>query len=135
MKQDLVAELVRLRLKQAQETLADARSLFEADRTPRSVINRAYYAMFYAVLALLQIIGKGSSKHAGVIGLFDKEFVKSGLFPVESSRALHEAFDERQKSDYEPAKMASREEAAEALARAQRFVEQVGEYISRRLAE
>ena len=45
--------------------------------------------MFYAVMALLQTIGKVASKHAGVISLFDKEFVHAGVFPVEMSRALH----------------------------------------------
>jgi hypothetical protein len=43
-KPELVSELVRLRLKQAQETLVDARTLLEAGRTPRSVVNRAYYS-------------------------------------------------------------------------------------------
>jgi len=39
MKPEHVTELVQLRLKQAQETLVDARTLLEAGRTPRSVVN------------------------------------------------------------------------------------------------
>lgn len=31
---------------------------------------------------------------------FDREFVKSGLFPRELSRALHLAFERRQSHDY-----------------------------------
>lgn len=135
MKREFVSELVRLRLKQAQETLVDARTLLEAGRTPRSVVNRAYYAMFYAVMALLQTIGKAASKHAGVISLFDKEFVHTGVFSVELSRALHEAFDERHESDYETVETASRDEAAELLAKAERFVEHVAEYLGRALAD
>lgn len=125
-----VQELVRLRLSQAHETIADARVLLEGGRTPRSVDNRAYYGMFYAVLALLQTVGKGTSKHAGVISLFDKEFVRTGVFPLELSRMLHEAFDERQESDYEPVRATTREEAAELLAKAERFVAQVAEHLS-----
>jgi uncharacterized protein (UPF0332 family) len=38
-------------------------------------MNRLYYAMFYAVLALLQEKEMGTSKHSGAIALFDREFV------------------------------------------------------------
>jgi len=124
-----VSELVSLRLKQAGETLADARVLLDAGRTPRSVVNRAYYAMFYAVLALLQKVGKASSKHAGVISLFDKEFVHSGAFPTEMSRSLHRAFDERHESDYETVKTATQEDAIELLDEAERFVQRVAEFL------
>lgn len=135
MKPEHVSELVRLRLKQAQETLADARTLLDADRTPRSVVNRAYYAMFYAVMALLQSTGKAASKHAGVISLFDKEFVHAGVFPVEMSRALHVAFDERHESDYEIIKAATRDEAAQLLVEAEHFVEQVARHLQRQTAD
>ncbi|MBN2464975.1 HEPN domain-containing protein [candidate division WOR-3 bacterium] len=117
-----MSELVSLRLEQARETLADARTLLEASRTPRSIVNRAYYAMFHAVLALLQNVGMASSKHAGVISLFDKEFVHSGAFPTEMSRSLHRAFDERHESDYETIKTTTREDAVELLAEAEQFV-------------
>jgi uncharacterized protein (UPF0332 family) len=135
MKPEHVSELVRLRLKQAQETLGDARTLLDAGRTPRSVVNRAYYAMFYAVMALLQNTGKAASKHAGVISLFDKEFVHAGVFPVEMSRALHEAFDERHESDYETIKAATRDEAAHLLAEAEQFVEQIARHLQRQTAD
>ncbi len=132
MKPDFTAELVRLRLEQARETLADARALLDANRTPRSVVNRAYYAMFYAVLGLLQSTGQGASKHAGVISLFDRDFVHSGRFPVDASRVLHELFDKRQQADYEPVRPTGRDEAGELLAKAERFVAQVQEYLDRK---
>jgi hypothetical protein len=68
--------LVKHRLRQARETLGDAKYLIDGKRSPQSIINRSYYAMFYATLALLQKISKGTSKHSGVISLFDKEFVQ-----------------------------------------------------------
>ncbi len=43
----------------------------------RSVMNRLYYVMFYAALAMLQDKEIGSSKHSGVIAVFDREFVKT----------------------------------------------------------
>jgi uncharacterized protein (UPF0332 family) len=47
-----IAALVRYRLEQAGEALASA-ELNLTNALDRSAINRAYYAMFYAVLALL----------------------------------------------------------------------------------
>ncbi|MBM3314088.1 HEPN domain-containing protein [candidate division WOR-3 bacterium] len=85
--------------------------------------------MFYAVLALLQTIGKGASKPAGVISLFDKEFVRAGVFPTGMSRSLHKAFGERHESDYETVKPRTQEEASELLAEAEHFVQRVAEYI------
>lgn len=46
-------ELAHYRLQQASEALAHARLLFEQGGSIRSVINRAYYGMFYSILALL----------------------------------------------------------------------------------
>jgi uncharacterized protein (UPF0332 family) len=41
------------RLQQAAESLREARYLFAGEQSLRSVVNRMYYGMFYAVLALL----------------------------------------------------------------------------------
>ena len=81
MKEDEIQTLIQYRLEQAKTALDDARFLLEGRRSPQSIVNRAYYAMFYAALALLQKIGKIPSKHIGVISLFDTEFVLTGLFP------------------------------------------------------
>ena len=46
------------------------------------------------------IVQIGTSKHSGAISLFDREFVKTGIFPKEFSRTLHLAFDRRKMHDY-----------------------------------
>ena len=56
--------------------------------------------MFYALLALAARENFTSSKHSGLIAWFDKQFVRSGLFPRELSRNLHLSFDRRQSNDY-----------------------------------
>ncbi len=56
--------------------------------------------MFYATLALTVFRSETVSKHSGVISFFDKEFVRTGVFPKEYSRMLHFAFDRRQSYDY-----------------------------------
>ena len=94
-----VQALLTYRLEQADESLDAARVLLEKG-LDRPAVNRAYYAMFYAVLALLATRKRETSKHGGAISLFDKEFVKAGTFNKDFSRWLHEAFDLRQRSDY-----------------------------------
>ncbi|MFB3816113.1 MAG: HEPN domain-containing protein, partial [Candidatus Methylomirabilales bacterium] len=87
--------LARYRLQQAEESLEEARYLLDGGKSPRSVINRAYYAMFYAALALLVYEPYASSKHSGVVGYFNRRFIRGGVFPVEHGRAFNRAFEVR----------------------------------------
>lgn len=63
-------------------------------------VNRFYYAAFYAARALLALRELDSSRHSGVISLFQTQFVKPGLIATEKAKALPRAFEKRQKSDY-----------------------------------
>lgn len=123
-------KILAYRLEQAKETLRDAHLLLDRDGSPGSVINRSYYAMYYAVQALLAWLGKGSSKHTGVISMFDEDFVKSGEFPKLMSKALHKAFDLRQMGDYRELIDLDQEQAKEILRSADRFVETVVKYLA-----
>ena len=134
MKEEISA-LVRYRLEQAQTAVEDARFLLEGNRSPQSIVNRSYYAMFYSALALLQKIGKVPSKHTGVISLFDSEFVLSGSFPKELSKDFHKAFELRQVSDYRTIKPISIEKAKETFNRAEYFVKAVKRYLDELLSE
>ena len=86
-----IQALVRYRLDQAAEAVAAA-DLNLAGGLRRSAINRAYYAMFYAVLALMASRLSETSRHSGAISQFDQWYVKPGLMPTDFSRWLHEAF-------------------------------------------
>ena len=47
-------ELVKYRLKEADDSIREAEVLLREGMSMRAVMNRLYYAMFYAILALLQ---------------------------------------------------------------------------------
>jgi len=128
-KNEEIASLIKYRLEQAQTALDDAKFLLDGNRSPQSIVNRAYYAMLYATLALLQKIGKVPSKHSGVISLFDTEFALKGIFPKELSKNFHKAFELRQVSDYRTFKTISKEKAEETLNNAVRFIEAVKKYL------
>ncbi|MFO7817784.1 MAG: HEPN domain-containing protein [Desulfovibrionales bacterium] len=80
-------ELVSYRMARAEESLEDARILTRAGRW-NTCVNRLYYACFYAVSALLLRDGLSSSKHAGIRGLFNKNYVKTGKVPEKSGQNL-----------------------------------------------
>ena len=75
--------LAQYRLEQAGESLDEAAFLLSGEKSPRSIINRVYYAMFYAILALLIYEPYSSSKHSGVLGYFNRRFIKQGVFDRE----------------------------------------------------
>jgi uncharacterized protein (UPF0332 family) len=116
--------LFQYRLREAHETLLDARKMTDAGVEPRSIVNRAYYALFYAVLALcLRFeIPLKTSKHTGVVGAFDREFVQAGRADVRLSKILHRLFELRQRSDYRELTVVAPEEAATAVAEAEEFL-------------
>ena len=116
--------LVLYRLEQAQESLESAELLLEHDKL-RPSVNRSYYAMFYAVLALLAGTQHKVSKHSGAIAVFNRAFVKKGIFSRDFSRWLQEAFDLRQRADYREVFVVSPERAENVLEHARTFVREV----------
>ena len=117
--------LIEYRLDQAREVLKDAHALYDLKRTPISIVNRAYYSMFYAVLALMVSIDKDTAKHQGALAYFDEYFVKQNVFPKEMSRLIHDAFESRQEGDYRESSKIDRETAGEILQSADVFLEMV----------
>jgi uncharacterized protein (UPF0332 family) len=131
LKEEDTASLIKYRLEQAQTALDDATFLLVGVRSPHSIVNRAYYAMFYSVLALLQKIGKIPTKHTGVISIFDTEFALKGIFPKELSKDFHKAFELRQISDYKTFQSVTKEDAEESLNKANQFVVAVKKYFEK----
>ena len=129
MKEEHLTTLLRYRIEQADETLQEAEILFN-NLAYRGVINRAYYAMFYSVLALLATKKFGTSKHSGVISLFDREFVKTGLFKHNFSRSLRLAFDRRQTHDYGELIEIDKQTAKEIIKDAKEFIFAVKSYLN-----
>lgn len=129
MNEDRMRDLLRYRMRQADDCLREASILRNVD-AQRGAVNRAYYAMFYAVLALLATKQLGTSRHSGAISLFDREFVKTGVFAPDLSKALHLAFDRRQIHDYGEMIDLDADASDEAIADATRFVAAVRQYLS-----
>ena len=122
-------ELALYRLQQAEESLDEGRFLYEGQKSPRSVINRAYYAMYYSVLALLIFESYSSSKHSGVLSYFNQRFIKGNLIPQDVGRTINRAFDLRQRGDYREYVTLSRKQAEPFLIESRRFIDTVRSYL------
>jgi len=125
--------LIQYRLERAREALDDARLILSQKGSYASVVNRAYYAMFYAALALLITVDRGSSKHQGVIALFDENFIKQNILPKELGKLLHRAFEMRQAGDYRDMLIVTEEQAADVINAAIRFLSAIEEKLSQDL--
>lgn len=120
--------LVQYRLEQAHETAREARILL-AQEAWRGTVNRAYYAMFYGVLAVLATRQLSASKHSGALGLFDREFIKPGLLSRGLSRSLRLAFNRRQSYDYGEIISTDQSTAREAFIEAEAFVDAIEQFL------
>jgi len=125
--------LLAYRLREAEETLLDAEKMLQAGLSPRSVINRSYYSMFYAVLALFinEETNPKTSKHSGVIAIFDKQFVHTEKIDRRYSKMLHRMFDARQECDYKDLVDVTPEEAAESVRLAAEFIRAIKTFIEK----
>lgn len=123
-------ELAKYRIKQAEESLEEARFLLSGRKSTRSIINRAYYAMFYSVLALLVHESYSSSKHSGVISYFNKRFIKEGVFPEGLGRAINKAFELRQRGDYREYCDLSYDQVTPIIEEAELFITAVKRHLS-----
>jgi uncharacterized protein (UPF0332 family) len=66
-----------------------------------SAVNRLYYALFYAVNALLVVKDISTKSHSATKSKFSLHFIKTGKFDKKYGKLLSELYDWRQKGDYE----------------------------------
>jgi uncharacterized protein (UPF0332 family) len=108
-------------MQKAKEILTEARDSLQQKHYGLSV-TRSYYAMFSATRALLALKELDSSKHSGVIALFNQHIVKADLFPKNIGKFLTKAKDLREEADYGDFVDITENDARTQLERAQTFV-------------
>ena len=122
-----VAFLVRHRFKRAKTVYRDGLALLK-EGSLESAVNRFYYAAFYAARALLALKGLDSSKHSGVISLFNRCFVKPGFISKPVARALTRSYERRLDSDYEDFVAMTSSEVSQTAAEVQNFISVCEQY-------
>ncbi len=93
-------EVVRYRLEKANRTYQEAVGSINSGYVETSA-NRLYYAAYYAVSALLISYKYEASTHNGVIQMFGKAFLKSGIIDKRYGKTFNQLFSLRLTGDYE----------------------------------
>ena len=123
-------EVIKLMLKKGREKFKTARLNFENDLYDDAV-SRAYYAVFHTISAVLMSRKLHFSSHKETIGSFNKEFVKTGIFPKSYTRMMQKLFNERQTGDYDFGSYLGADIAEEDLTEVEKIIEACEEYLAR----
>jgi len=123
-----VKALVDYRMEKSRESLEAARVMVK-EKMLAFAMNRIYYSMFYAVQALLGKRAIFFSKHGQVKGYFNREFIKSGLLPIDMGRLYNKAFEYRQKFDYVDFAIPEEDMVIEYIEKAEQFVNNINKYL------
>ena len=115
---DKKVDLCVYRMQNAVDTLGAA-NLCMQNKFYKDVINRSYYAAFYAVKAVLALEEKD----------FNQTYVATGIFSKEIGKKLGRLKKERESSDYDDFYIASLNEATEQMETAKMIVQAVQEYL------
>ena len=121
--------LSKLRLENAKERLSFIPGILELGDY-KTAANRSYYAVFFAMRAVLALDGFDSKKHSGIIAEFRRKYIKTGVFDDDMSDIISKLFNVRTSSDYDDFYIISKEKVTEQYNLAVRFVDTVVEYLN-----
>ena len=99
----------------------DAANVLLANEHVLALANRAYYAVFYCVCALLLTESVTTKKHEGARVKFHELFVKTGKFEREVGAILERSLEARQSADYDMDTHITEEQARKLLDDARYF--------------
>ncbi len=120
--------LIQYRMKRSSETLDEAKLAAENDRLLLAA-NRIYYSAFYSVSALGIKNDFITTKHGQLLGWFNQNFVKSELIEKRLGEFYRNAFQMRQRSDYDDFVEFDKESIDEKLKIASEFIDKISELL------
>ncbi|MGL6227282.1 MAG: HEPN domain-containing protein [Thermoguttaceae bacterium] len=118
MKDDI---LLKLWLEKSDTALEDTKKNVHINSL-ETAQNRLYYAIFYAVSALAKLDGFATSKHTQLLGWFNRNYIHSGKIDRGTAEIYREAFDLRQKSDYQLMYVPEKQELVKNIQEAEQFI-------------
>ena len=118
------------RLEQAEEDLEVAKLLYEK-KYYKSSNNRAYYAIFHSMRAVLALEAIDFKKHKDVQAYFNKNYVNKEIFPKKMGRRIAEASKAREDSDYDDEFSANAEDTLLQIQTAEELIKLVKKYIEK----
>ena len=126
---DVLKDLSTARIERSRDCLREAKLLLDNGEY-HGAANRAYYAAFHALRAVLALDGFDSKKHSGVISKFRETYIKTGRFTPEMSDTISSLFRIRSASDYDDFYIASKADVEAQYQRAEKLVAEIERYLS-----
>lgn len=128
-----VSDLARYRIETAKSDLLSANILLKEGEY-RGANNRAYYAIYHAISVVHALDGKSYKRHKDTLANFNKDYVKTEIFPKTFGRRIARAEEIRHASDYDDFYVATKEKAEEQIATAKELIEHVESYFLSRMS-
>lgn len=116
----------------AKEDLKSAKVLMEIPDY-RGANNRAYYSIYHAISAIHAMNNMAYKRHKDAIANFNKEYIKTEIFPRALGRKIAEASEIRHASDYDDFYIATKEEALEQIETAKELISIIEKYCTDKL--
>ena len=123
--------LALFRMEKAKKDLYAAQKTLELGLYDNAA-NRSYYAIFHAARAVLALDGLEIKKHAGVVGTFSKEYIKTGVFDPSLAKIIKSAFSIRSETDYEDFYIVARSDVEEQVHDAEFFLGEIASYLRKK---
>ena len=101
MNYETAKDFAKYRLAKAEETLRTAETIAKELKDYTSANNRAYYAIFYAIRAVLALEQIDFKRHKDVIAYFNQKYIKTEIFPRKIGKKIAQAQKVREDSDYD----------------------------------
>lgn len=124
-----VQGFAKYRLSRAKKTIKTAEYIYKDIKDYTSANNRAYYAIFYAVRAVLALEQKDFKRHKDVIAYFNQHYINTEIFPKKIGRKIAQAQRIREDSDYDDEYQPSSEKTKQQIETAEELIELVEKYL------
>ena len=123
-------ELAKYRLQVVKEDLDTAIDNEKAGHL-RAANNRAYYAIYHAITAVLSLESVAFKKHKDTLAYFNKTYVKEEIFPRALGHKIAVVEEVRHNSDYDDFYIVSKEETELQIQTAKELINEVGMYLNK----
>lgn len=123
-----INSFARYRLERAKQDLSDAEFNYENKRY-LNANNRAYYAIFHAIKAVLALERVDFKRHKDVLAYFNQHYIKTEKFPKLISKKISQASKVREDSDYDDEFIPTDNETKNQIDTARELIELVDRYL------
>ena len=123
-------EFAKYRLERAKEEYETAQLLYKENKL-LAANNRAYYSIFYSIRAVLAMEKIDFKKNKDVLAYFNKNYVKTEIFPRQIGRRIVLASKIREDSDYDDEYEPSSEATYSQIETSRELIELVEKYLKK----